>query len=413
MIRVAVITILLICYCSLSLGQVRSLDYYLKEGLARSPLLKDYANQYNSVSFDSALVKAVKKPQVEARSVLQYIPVYGNFGYDEVVTDHGNYQGMVGVSQDIFRGREVRNRLEALGLQRKSLTNSTRITTNELTMLITSQYLVSLSAWNDLSFNKSFLQLLVSENEIVRQLAGKGIYRQTDWLSLEVETQTQEFLVRRLQSDFESTLRQLNVVCGLNDTTSYVLIMPEISVSGPPDIMKSPGYMQYGIDSLRIQNEKSAVDIRYRPKVSWFADAGFLSHDLTAFYTHFGYSAGLSLSIPVYDGNQRSIEKRKLDIEENTRSNYRDNFLVKYDQEIRQLNSEIRAEREIQSGLETQLVTSEKLLKALKVELEAGLIQMIDYLSAVKNYRIINKALSDSRIKILQLTNELNYLINQ
>jgi outer membrane protein TolC len=155
------------------------------------------------------------------------------------------------------------------------------------------------------------------------------------------------------------------------------------------------------------------VDIRYRPKVSWFADAGFLTHDLTAFYTHFGYSAGLSVSIPIYDGNQRNLEKKKLDIEEKTRSNYRDNFHVKYNQEILQLTREITSEKEILSGLETQLATSENLLKALKTELDAGLIQMIDYLSSVKNYRIINKALSDSRIRILQLTNELNYIINQ
>jgi hypothetical protein len=411
--RITATTIILICFYTLSQGQIRNLDYYLKEGLSRSPLLKDYANQYSSVAFDSALVRAVKKPQAEARSVLQYIPVYGNFGYDEVVTDHGNYQGMVGVSQDILRGKEVGNKLEALGIQRRTLANTSKITTNELNRLITGQYLSSFSVCNDLTFNISFLQLLISENEIVKQLAGKGIYKQTDWLSLQVETQTQEFLVRRLKSDYESSLRQLNVICGIDDTTSYNLSLPEISVTGAPDIAKSPGYAQYGLDSLRIQNEKTSVDIRYRPKVSWFADAGFLTHDLTAFYTHFGYSAGLSVSIPIYDGNQRNLEKKKLDIEEKTRSNYRDNFHVKYNQEILQLTREITSEKEILSGLETQLATSENLLKALKTELDAGLIQMIDYLSSVKNYRIINKALSDSRIRILQLTNELNYIINQ
>ena len=399
--------------CSLAYGQVRELDYYLKEGLSGSPLLKDYANQYNSVSFDSLLVRAVKKPQIEARSTLQYIPVYGKFGYDEVVTDQGNYTGVVGVSQEIFRSKEINNQIESLNLQRKSLTNTTRITTNELTRMITDQYLVSVSAYSDLDFNSSFLGLLEKENEIVKQLAIKGIYKQTDYLALLVETQTQEILVNRLKSQYRSSLRDLNVVCGINDTSSYVLVLPALSVKGGPDVFKSPGFIQFGIDSLRISNEKNSIDIRYRPKISWFADAGFLTHDLTVFYTHFGYSAGVSLSIPIYDGNQRSIEKQKLEIAENTRGNYRNNYLKKYDQQIIQLTEELSAEKEINASLVKQLSTSENLLRALKSELDAGLIQMTDVLSAVKNYRIINKSLSDSRIRIQQFTNELNYIINQ
>jgi outer membrane protein TolC len=359
------------------------------------------------------LVKSVKKPQVEARSTMQYLPVYGKFGYDEVVTDQGNYQAMVGVSQDIFSGKEVSNRLNALDIQRKALTNTKKITANELTRLITGQYLATVAVYNDLTFNKSFLILLNNQNEIMRQLAAKGIYKQTDYLSLLVETQTQTTLVRKFRSDYESNLRQLNVICGINDTSSYILTMPEIFLKGEPDITKSPGYLHYHLDSLRIMNEKSAIDIRYRPKVSWFADAGFLTHDLTVFYTHFGYSAGLSLSIPIYDGNQRNIEKQKLDIQENTRGVYRNNFLVRYNQQTLQLTQELKSEKEIAAGLETQLSTSESLLKALKAELETGIIQMTDYLLAIKNYRLINKALSDSRIKILQIISELNYLINQ
>jgi outer membrane protein TolC len=400
-------------FYSFSAGQVKTLDYYLKEGLSLSPLIKDYTNQVNSVAFDSLLVRAVKRPQVDARSTLQYIPVYGKFGYDEVVTDGGNYQTMVGVSQDIFRGKEINNRLDALNLQRKSLGNTSKITKNELTRMITDQFLSSVSAWNDFTFNKSFLILLNNENEIVKQLTARGIYKQTDYLSLLIETQTQQILVQKLRSDYESSLRQLNVICGINDTSSYVLSMPEIDITGAPDIYSSPGYMQYGIDSMRIINERSAIDIRYRPKVSWFADAGFLTHDLTAFYTHFGYSAGLSLSIPIYDGNQRNIEKQKLEIAENTRGNYRDNFLVRYNQQILQLSQELKSQKEITAGLEVQLTTSENLLKALKAELESGLIQMTEYLSAIKSYRLINKALSDSRIRILLIINELNYIINQ
>ncbi|HVN58157.1 MAG TPA: TolC family protein [Bacteroidales bacterium] len=411
--RIACLTLLALLACVLLQGQVKSLQQFINDGLARSPLLKDLSNQVASLAYDSALVRALRKPQIEARSVLQYIPVYSGFGYDEVVTDHGNYQGAVGLSQDIFRRKETGNRLQAVNIERKSINNTSKISANELTKLITEQYLLALSAYNDYTFNSSFLVLLNTENEIVKQLASKGVYRQTDYISLLVETQTQGILVKQMRNDYSGSLKQLNALCGINDTSSIELIMPELSVKGSPDFLNSPSYRQYEIDSLRIANEKSAVDIRYRPKVSWFADAGFLSHDLMSFYSHFGYSAGISLSLPIYDGNQRKLEKQKLEIEENSRGNYRNNFRVKYIMETSRLTDEMNSEKSILSDLESQLKTSGELLRTLKSELESGLIQMTEYLVAVRNHRLINKSLSDSRIRILQIITELNYIINQ
>ena len=46
--------------------------------------------------------------------------------------------------------------------------------------------------------------------------------------------------------------------------------------------------------------------------MNWFADAGFLTSTPWNFYRHFGYSAGVSLSIPIYDGHQKEKEKQKL-----------------------------------------------------------------------------------------------------
>ena len=67
----------------------------------------------------------------------------------------------------------------------------------------------------------------------------------------------------------------------------------QLVIKGTPDIAKSPSYIQYKIDSIRIENEKMAIDIRYKPKVNWFADAGFLTSNPWNFYKHFGYSAGI------------------------------------------------------------------------------------------------------------------------
>jgi outer membrane protein TolC len=394
-------------------NQSRTLDFYLNEGIKNSPLLKDYYNRSSSASYDSLLIKASKMPQVEAKSQLQYSPVYRNFGYDEVITDGGSYQGVVGVSQNIFNKRETSNKYGAINIERQSNSNASRISVAELKRIITEQYLIAFADYNELTFNKSFLELANREIEIVRRFVSQGICKQTDYLTLQIETQTQEILISQLESQFEKDLRQLNQFCGINDPGIYQLSLPDLQISSTSETDKSPLFIQYKIDSLRIENEKAAVDARYLMKMNWFADAGFLTSTPWNFYRHFGYSAGVSLSIPIYDGNQKNHEKQKLSIAENTRSTYKDNFIKQYDQQILQLNEELKSLGIMTGQIEKQLSTSEQLVNALRGQLEAGIIQMTEYINAVKNLRFINKNLSDNRIRIQQVKNQLNYLLSQ
>lgn len=393
--------------------QSRSLNFYLNEGIRNSPLLNDYSNQISASYTDSLLVRANKKPQVEARSMLQYSPVYNKFGYDEVITDGGNYMAVMGVTQNILNKKELTNKFEAVDLQKKYLKNASRISTKELNRIITDQYLISYSNYSDFMFNNTFLELFEKENEIVKEFVKNGICKQTDYLSLLVEKQSQEILTGQLKSQYRKELMILNQLCGLNDSTLYELGEPEIIITGTADIKKVPAYIQYKIDSIRIENEKMAVDIRYKPKINWFADAGILTSTPWNFYKHVGYSAGLSLNIPVYDGRQKELEKHKLDFNENSRKVYESNYSTQYYQHIQQLNIELKSLNVMSERMENQLKTSDLLLRSLKEQLEAGIIQMTEYINAIKNFKSISRTINLVNIQKLQVINELNFLLTQ
>jgi hypothetical protein len=394
-------------------NQSNNLDFYLSAGLKNSPLLNDYRNQINSGVTDSMLVNAATKPLVEAKSQLQYSPVYKNFGYDEVITDGGNYTAVMGVTQTIFNKRELNNKYRAIDIQKQLINNSSSISTSELKKIITEQYLISFTDLTDFQFNKSFLELFVKETEIIQQFVKSGVAKQTDYLSLLVEMQAQEIQVTQLKNQYRKDLTTLNKLCGLIDTTSYELSEPQLKINGIPDITKTPSYIQFKIDSLRIENEKSAIDIRYKPKVNWFADAGFLTSKALSFYKNFGYSAGIGLNIPVYDGKQKSIEKQKLEFNENTRQGYQNNYKNQYFQQIQQLNDELKSLNETTTQLKKQLITSDQLVKALKNQLEAGIIQMTEYINAIKSYKSITRNLNLTDNQKLQVINEMNFLLTQ
>jgi outer membrane protein TolC len=397
----------------LAFNQTRNLEFYLDQGIHNSPLLNDYRNQIRSASSDSLLIRSAKNPLVEVKSQLLYAPSYRNFGYDEIVTDQGNYTAVMGVSQPLFNKREINNKYEAVDIQKRTLNNSSQISINELKKVITEQYLTSFASYTDFLFNRNFLELLEKENVIVKQFVNNGIAKQTDYLSLLVETQSEEMMVTQIKSQYRKDLMLLSQLCGLNDSTWYELTDPRIEMKGAPDITKSPAYIQYKIDSIRIENEKTAIDIRYKPKINWFADVGFLTSNPWNFYNHFGYSAGVSLNIPVYDGKQRGIEKQKLGFNENSRQAYQDTYYKQYFQQIQQLNLELSSLNEMSSLVENQLRTSEQLLSTLKEQLETGIIQMTEYINAIKNFKTTSRSINLIKMQKLQVINEMNFLLTQ
>ena len=407
------ISLLLLSFCFIAHSQSRNIDFYLNEGLRNSPLLNDYRNQIKSASSDSLLVRAAKKPLIEANSQLQYSPYYNHFGYDEVLTDGGNYMAVMGVSQKILNKKETENKYRSVELQKQLILNESGKSVTELNKIITDQYLASFSTLTDFVFNTTFLDLLQKENEIVKQFVKNGLGKQTDYLTLMIEAQSQEILVAQLKNQYRKDLILLNDLCGINDTAVYKLDEPHLFIKGMPEIKKSPYYLQFKIDSARIENEKLAIDISYKPKVNWFADAGFLTHNPWNFYQHFGYSAGMSLNIPIYDGKQKELEKQKLVYEENTRKAYENRYHLQYFQQVRQLEAELKTLNDVSLRIDKQLQTSDQLVKSLKEQLESGIILMTEYINAIKNLKNISRNINLIKMQKLQILNELNFLLTQ
>jgi outer membrane protein TolC len=393
-------------------SQTQTLDYYLKQGLQNSPLLKDYQNQINTLILDSSLIRATKKPQVDARAQLLFAPSFRLWGYDEAITNGGNYTSVIEASQSFFIRKALKNKYESLNIQKNSISNTSKISRNELKRLITNQYVSAYADYNDLQFNKTFLQLMNDEEYVIKKLVENAIYKQTDYLSLLIEKQTQEILVKQLTAKYIKDILTLNQLCGSNDTSFVALSLPSIEYLKPVDLSKSPLLMQYKIDSLAIVNQRSAIDAQYQPKLNWFADAGLNTSPIETF-KHFGFSAGVNFIVPIYDGRQKRLQYQKFTFSENTRSNYETFFKNQYNQQIRQLDMDLTAAQEITAQLDKQLTTANELIILAKAQLNNGNMQIADFINALKNYHKINRDLNQSRINTLQIINELNYLRQQ
>lgn len=409
-VKLSIITLSL--YCNCIRVSTQTLEYYINQGLQNSPLLKDYQNQISSVTMDSALIRAGQRPQIDAKAQILYAPSYRLWGYDAALTNGGNYTSVVEASQPFFNRRNLKNQYESLSIQKRSLANTSKISVNDLKRLITNQYISAYADFNDLTFNETFLSLMNEQELVIKKLVESAIYKQTDYLSLVIETQTQEILVKQLHTQYEKDISQLKVICGINDTNHIALSLPAIEKFKLKDLSTSPLFIQYKIDSLKIVNDKSAVDLLYRPKFNWFADAGLNTSPADPF-RHFGYSAGINFSVPIYDGNQRRLQYKKLSLTENTRYNYEFFFRNQYFQQIEQLTKDLTATQLVTEQFKIQLKTANELINLAKAQLNAGNMQIADFINAIKNYITINRNLNQVQINTLQIINELNYLMQQ
>lgn len=402
----------MICFVSFSLcanAQDRSLEYYLNAAAQNSPLLNDYNNQKLANLIDSLRIQAGTKPQVTANSTNSYAPSINGYGYDGAVTNGANFSQLITVSKDFTRKNYLNNQYEAIRLLNESLTVTGKISQQDLIKSVTAQYITAYGDWQQVSFNSEMLSLFKKEESILKNLTEKGVYRQTDYLSFLVTVQQQEIQNSQAMLQYQNDFATLNYLAGITDTTTLPLPAPSIELALVPDAQTTVFYQQYMIDSLKLRNSDALIDYTYKPKISAYADGGYLTAFPKEFSKNFGVSVGLNVSIPIYDGKQRKMQHDKIAISERTRQGYRDFFKKQFDQQLSQLSQQLKNTQALIDQLNRQIKYSETLVEANRKLLETGDARMSDYILAIGNYLNAKNTIRQNNTNKLQIINQINY----
>jgi outer membrane protein TolC len=126
-------------------------------------------------------------------------------------------------------------------------------------------------------------------------------------------------------------------------------------------------------------------------------------------YKNVGFSVGLNVSVPIYDGQQRKLNYEKLKISENSRTNYAGFFKQQFSQQLQQLYRELKTTEEIIPQVIQQLNLEESVIKQQKSLINIGNFSITDYVTTLKNYITIKRSINQYQLKILQIITEINY----
>lgn len=390
-------------------SQDHSLSWYIAQGTANNPLLKDLSNQIRSNQYDSLITRATYLPQVNFNAMMMYAPVVNDWGYSEVITNGQELMGTLNVNQQIFNKKTKEVNYRKLGLVNRSLENSRNLNVNELKKAITAQYLAAYSAIMEAEFQQDILSTLKEEEMVLKLWVQKGTYHQTDYLSVKVEVIQLERNIKNLEFQYKKEFSNLNVICGISDTALFKLSLPAIEEILRGSQGNSLFFRKFVIDSLQIQTEKLLIDRKYKPVVSWFSDGGLINNEPVYLYQNLGISVGMSLSLPVYDGNQRKLNYSKLRIQEETRKNYQDFFRTQYSLQLRQLKYELDNVRILAHDNQKQIDVVKMLVAQERAELNSGTLTITDYILALRNLIAAMHEGVQYQIRAQYILNEINF----
>lgn len=395
--------------CSLATAQnAYTLEHYLQLAESNSPLLKDLKNQISAARLDSMRLRAGLKPQVNASTTALVAPVIHGYGYAGAITNGQTFSAVAGVSQQVI-GRSYRNaELEAIRLQQDSLLNASRLSVQDLIKAVTGQYITAYGDLEQLKFSEEVVKLLSTEDDVLRRLTRNNVYRQSDYLAFLVTLKQQQIQLLQARIQFRTDFAGLNYLAGVTDTSMVTLSQPDIVRAILPNPENSIFFAKFRVDSLRLANSNALLDYSYRPKGSVFADGGY-NTDFSQPARNFGTSFGFNFSVPLYDGGQRRLLHKKIQLEEETREYYKFFYYRQYHQQIDQLNQQIEEIGPLFAQINEQIHYDETLIKVDTELMQTGDLKISDLILAINNYLSVKNLLTQTTINRLQLINQFNY----
>lgn len=401
--------ILFVLTFSVTLAQTYNLDHYLEAAQNNSPLLKDLKNQVASAKLDSMRLRAGLKPQVNATSAGFFAPVINGYGYSGAITNVQTFNALLGVNKQIIGRNYVSSQLAAISLQQDSLINASQLSVQDLRKAVIGQYITAYGSLQQLKFSQEVVGLLNKEDTVFKKLTQSNVYKQADYLAFLVTLKQQQIQLLQAGIQYKTDFATLNYLSGIIDTSKVELSEPSIQKAVLPGLENSIFFRKFRLDSLRLANSNALIDYAYKPKGNIFAEGGYNTDFIPPAYKNFGTAFGFNVSMPIYDGGQRKLQHKKVQLQEETRQYYKYYARVQYRQQIAQLNQEINDTEKLFAQINEQIKYSETLIKVDTHLLQTGDLKIADMILAINNYLIIKNLLTQTTVNRLQLINQLNY----
>lgn len=406
-------------------AQQRDLNYYLEQAKKTSPLIQKNKDANKLLELDQKQTEILlRKPVINLESNILFAPIISHdnntnrldlvsqgasnySGYDLSISNGGQFQAFVTLKQSLFRNTDIQRSVYRSDILHQANDNSTALTVHEIEQLVGYQYILCLKSKTEIENSRMLLKLLDDQLVTLKKLVANAILKQTDLLLFQIEYQNSALADKTLRDDYKNNLFDLNLLCGIKDTTTVDIANLDIQLE--PDLHTPTRFLNsYRLDSLTILADQSISELKYRPQLDLFANAGLNAVYVPSF-NRLGISAGLTFSWNLYDGGQRKLEQQKSKVNLQTLSFEKEYFLSQKEINLNKIRSQLNALSERTILIEKQLDQYDILYKAFENELSHGLVSVMDFKNLLKDITAKKQESLMQKMEKQLLVNSYNY----
>ncbi len=410
-----------ILFSAINLLAQKNLDFYLSAAYHNNPAIIEQKNliSINNLQRDLDFAQT-SSFQINLSANYLFVPYFNNssgiistnpdpnaIGYDIGLTNGGLYSAQLNIEKNIFNGALS----DALTKQRLIAENSTNnnieLLKRDLQKQVTDQYLQTFLSYQLYKMSDELITYLNEQFKILGKLVESGMAKQSEYLLLSVEIENQKIAANDYLSQFRSSLSELNILCGIKD--SSVVDLEPITLKLQNEKLSSNLFKKFELDSLAIENQQEIFESKYQPQISLFFNTGLNAVELNNIQRKFGFSAGVNFSLPIFDGNQRSITQQQTKISIETINYYKSNFQIILDNQRSNSLKKIESLKTNLDNLSTQIENYNTIIKFSERELRQGQLSMIEYLTILKNFSDFKKNKITAEINYQLEINNFNY----
>ncbi|WP_083921276.1 TolC family protein [Cytophaga aurantiaca] len=402
------------------------LSYYINQAVLNSPLIQDNQNLSDAAKAEAERLKAFyTKPQITLTANYLFAPVISSDngknelilnpsdpvkynGYDMAASNGGAYQGLLNVNQPVLNGIRGRTASEQILVTSKINENAIRLTAHDIEKFVTDQYILCIQDLKQMNYLKSLIAIVEDQKNMISKLAANGIAKQSDLSLITIEYQTQFNAWNTFNATYRRDLMDLNILCGINDT-SYV-ILPEINLSLKQEEIASSAFTErFRLDSLNLRATQKMFDLKYKPQLNLYANTGLNGVYIPSAPNRFGASAGVSFTMFLYDGKQRTINNKRTEILIRSTESYKNIFIIQNTVRKSKALTEIRMLEERMTITEAQLEEYKKLMDYYRQEVRNGQLSVVIYINVLKSLALLQRDYVLMQANKQLLINTYNY----
>lgn len=208
---------------------------------------------------------------------------------------------------------------------------------------------------------------------------------ESDYLLLQLDIESKKLELKQIQNNFKTSIAQLYSLSGIPLESIDKIAQPDISAIGSPTEFFYNKKFQN--DSLQVAADEQVFNNQYKPQVSVYANTGLNAVELQNIEHRIGASAGLRLTIPIYDGGQRKFNEMQNDMKKESLEYYRENSKIQLKNRLESIKQQVSGLDKTMQLMENQLKKQNNILEIYKGKLVQGQVSIVDYLNVIQNYK--------------------------